>query len=146
MGGRGREAMVMVSGIASIDPRTGEAVMQKGMWRQVTPWVELTPAQRERMISHTEAVDAVKSGLAKSGIQGLSEAEARSLTDALVVTGALFGGGSLRTRLYRAGRFLGDVGSVRGGSPRVYRRIMRRISGKVSGRVFRKVFGDRKRK
>ena len=155
MGGRGR-AFALVA----MRTRDGKPILGSGRIVQLTKdgqW-QLSPAEVERIMNSPRGSDAmkqaflqqmslsqgsaaqtVKAALAKSGIT-LSNAEAGSLSSALLLTGSLLGGGSLRTRLYRAGRLLGDYSAVKGGSASMVKRLMRRLTGRVSGKVFKKVF------
>ena len=94
--------------------------------------------QDQMSISKNDAAKTVQDALGKAGIS-LNQGQSSEVAHALIMTGSLLGGGNLRTRLYRAGRLLGDFSAVKGGSPAVVQRIVRRISGKVSGRVFKKI-------
>ena len=118
-----------------MDRRRGTAAMKEAMAKAL---------QDQMSISQSDAASTIKDALGKSGVS-LTTGQSSEVAHALIMTGSILGGGNIRTRLYRAGRLLGDFSAIKGGSPAVVRRIMRRISGKVSGRVFQKINPQQRR-
>ncbi len=112
-----------------LDEKRGSAAMRQALEDAL---------QKDMSISKTDAGSTVRDALSKAGVN-LNAQDSMEVANALIMTGSLLGGGNLRTRLYRAGRLLGDFSAVRGGSPQVVRRILRRITGKMSGRVFKQI-------
>ncbi len=136
----GRVTTGMYVGIGILDHETGEVTMVKGMHRPADPTTAtLTAAQQKNLIGKGEAIDAVQKGLAKSGIN-VTKGEAANIANALVMSGSLFGGGDLRSKLYRGGRIIGDFKAVTGGSAKLYNRVVRRLTGRLTGRLFKKLF------
>ncbi len=139
MGGRGTFRWGQFAGPGLLNTKTGEVIMASGMHRTIPSHVELTAAQKQRMLTMDQGAAELRKGLLKSGVN-LTAAESKDLVSSLALTGSLFGSGNMRTRLYKTGRFLGDWQAVAGGSKTLQRRIMRRMAGRVTGKTFRKLF------
>jgi len=94
-----------------------------------------------RFMPAGQAASVVKSalGASKSGVK-VSTKDAMNIANTLIAAGGMMGKGSLRTRLYRAARLLGDVKAISGGPTTITRRIMRRMAGKITGQTFRQLF------
>ena len=121
-------------GIGYRDPATGEVVMLPGMYRTATDAVPIG-----KQISHTDAINQIQKGLAGTGRQ-LSRREASALAHQMILAGALFGKGNLRTKLYRAARMIGNYEALMKGQKAIVRRVGRVLTGRITGKSFRKLF------
>lgn len=141
MGGRGVGVGVEGSGL----------YIGGGVWQEFKDFESAIPLEQYeqlgvvipsagRPLTYGGAGQSLNDGLAKSGIKNLTKMESVNVAHNLMATASLFGGGSLRTRLYRTGRLLGDVKAVQGGTGTMVRRIQRRLAGRVTGQTFRKLF------
>ena len=140
MGGRGareaREAGQYLGGGIYVPTKDFESAIPLEQYEQLG---EVIPSVG-RPLTYAGAGKSVGDGLAKSGIKNITKAESVNVAHNLLATASLLGGGSLRTRLYRTGRLLGDVKSVQGGTASMARRIQRRLAGRITGQTFRKLF------
>jgi hypothetical protein len=88
------------------------------------------------------AGDAFKDGLTsvRPDVK-LSKKDAIKLAHGLLATGILIGGtGSLRTRLYKAARMIGNYEALMKGQKAIVTRFARIMTGKITGQTFRKIF------
>ncbi len=147
MGGRGGgakkvgEGVRMYTAMGMVGPN-GELIALPGMFREVPSYVELTPAQKANMTTAAQAATSVSNGLSASGSSNvkLTKREGTQLASALIASGMLLGSGSIRTRLYRTARFLGDFGAIKGGPSKIFDRYKRRLTGRLTGKLFQKLF------
>jgi hypothetical protein len=134
VGGRGKDkggAIEQFSGFGIRNP-DGSVTLLPGLSRVIPSNQNIIPAK--------QAADAVAKGLKKTG-KDITGKEAKELVSALVSIGALLGfKGNMRTKLYRAGRVLGDINAVRGGTKKIANRVKRRLVGKLTGKLFKKIF------